>query len=129
MLYVSQVSYLSEMEQILAEAAAIGRRRAGGGGAGVGGAGSSTDAQITTRKSRHAMEEGTLPPPPRKLPRVEQEVGVARKEASGGRRGRRTVKERSQHEGTTETQAKAIYKVYTPIDNGVVKDQPVVPIV
>lgn len=55
-------------------------------------------------------------------------MGMARKEASGGRRGRRTIRERSQHEGTTAAQAKAIYEVYTPIDNGVVKDLPITPI-
>ena len=77
--------------------------------------------------------------PPRKYPRTEPDVGGARRDivsSSGGgggsgggaRRGRRTVKERSQHEGTTEAQAKAIYKVYTPLDNGIVKEAPVTPI-
>ena len=57
---------------------------------------------------------------PRK--RVEQEVCVPKKEPSSGRRVRKTIKERSQHEGTTAAQAKAIFEVYTPIDNGTVKD-------
>lgn len=66
----------------------------------------------------------------KKHPRVaEQEVGVVKREVSSGSKRRRAIKERSQHEGTTAAQAKAIYEVYTPIDNGTVKDTPVVPIV
>ena len=70
------------------------------------------------------------PFPRNKHPRAESEgAGRApRRDVGGGgcgRRGRRTVKERSQHEGTTAAQAKAIYEVYTPIDNGTVKEVPV----
>ncbi len=69
-------------------------------------------------------------PFPRKHPRVvEAEVGRGpRKEVvvgGGGSRKRKTVKERSQHEGTTAAQAKAIYDVYTPVDNGTVKEMPI----
>ena len=116
------------MEQLLTEAPRLKR-----GGASL------TEHTNSTRRSRHLLDtEGPLPPssapnlpPPRKLPRTEQDVGVAKKEASGGRRVRRTVRERSQHEGTTAAQAKAIYEVYTPIDmwTGVDKDTPITPIV
>lgn len=99
------------------------------------GGGMVTDAPPTKRSRLAVVEEGPLVLstsfPPRKHPRAEQEVGVGRKEASsagGGRRGRRTIRERSQHEGTTLAQARAIYQVYTPIDNGVVKDLPIQPI-
>ncbi len=85
-----------------------------------------------TKRSRFAGdEEGELLAPSTSFPsrkhaRAEQEVGVARKE--GGRRGRRTVRERSQHEGTTLAQARAIYDIYTPLDNGQDTDDPIKPI-
>lgn len=147
-----QVSYLSELDQLI-EGAGSGRVGVFSGKVGVVssrvgvvssrvgvvssrvGVVSSAVADVTTKKARHATTEegGTLGPsasfPPRRHPRAEQEVSRKEGPSGGtGRRGRRTVKERSQHEGTTVAQARVIYKVYTPIDNGAVKDAPIVPI-
>ena len=136
-----QVSYLSELDQLV-EGAGSGRVGVFSGKVGVVSSrvgvtnsrvGVVSAAADMTKKARHSTEEGMLAPsasfPPRRHPKAEQEV--SRKEVSSGgtgRRGRRTVKERSQHEGTTVAQARAIYKVYTPIDNGAVKDTPIVPV-
>ncbi len=89
---------------------------------------------IPSRKIYRGRDDDISPPSsslsvPRRHPRSEPDMGVAKKDVSSGRRGRKTVKARSQHEGTTAAQAQAIYRVYTPIDNGVVKDAPIEPIV
>jgi len=69
-------------------------------------------------------------PPPhtsssRKSSKVEQEATISKKEAGGNvRRGRKMMQERCQHERTTAAQAKAIYKVYSPIDKGTVPESP-----
>ena len=108
-----QVSYLNELEQLAVESR-------------------ESLETLTSRKNQRLMEEG-LPSLSdhllsRRHPKTEQEVGGARKDVSSGRRMRKVIKERSQHEGTTAAQAKAIYKVYTPIDNGSVKDTPYEPL-
>lgn len=136
-----QVSYLSELDQLV-EGAGSGRVGVFSGKVGVVssrvGVVSSRVGVVSavadmTKRTRYVTEEGMLAPsasfPPRRHPRAEQEVGRKEVPSGGtGRRGRRTVKERNQHEGTTVAQARAIYTVYTPIDNGAVKDTPIVPI-
>ena len=79
-------------------------------------------------------EEAHLQPGPisKKLAKLGQEVGGARREM-GGVRSRRKV-ERGKEKGPeglmiTPEQARAIYSAYEPLDSGVEKEEPVVPIV
>ena len=85
-------------------------------------------------ETRPEADEVPLPVGPisKKLAKLGQEVGGARKEVGGARSRRRLerVKEKGpQGLMISEEQARAIFSSYEPLDSGIKKEEPLMPIV